>query len=216
MIAGLGIDELHIDPKPAAAEHISYVQLSANSFHIDRFALKREGGIARDDKRAGDAREVCGEVFRYSIDEVFLFGVIANVRKRQNDEGQVRSGGRIRPCTTGLALRSAVSSDGGIDANRVGDVLEALLSYIYEFDVHPAANLIVHRGRDTDAAGFTDTLQPRRNVDAVAKNIIWLGDDIVDIDAYAEEKTERLGVAGRSFANPPLKMDSSANGLYGA
>lgn len=54
MIAGFGIDQLNIHPKPIAAslhgtfEHIADVQLASDLLYIDGFAFEGESGVTRD------------------------------------------------------------------------------------------------------------------------------------------------------------------------
>jgi hypothetical protein len=49
--------------------------------------------------------------------------------------------------------------------------------------------LVVGGRRDADAAGFCDALKPRRNVNAVSKDIMGLDNYVADIDANAEGDT---------------------------
>jgi len=88
VIAGFGVDQLYVDPKPVAAtlyrafQHIADVQFTTDPLHIDRFALEGECGVARNDERASDARQVRGQAFGHAIDKIVLLGIAANIRKR--------------------------------------------------------------------------------------------------------------------------------------
>ena len=53
-------------------------------------------------------------------------------------------------------------------------------------DVDFTLNLVMDLAGDTDATGFCQTFQTRRNVDAVAQNVFILDDDIAEIHADAE------------------------------
>jgi len=63
MRAGVGVDELRVDARAAlvalhrALKHVSNAELSADFLCVDVLALESEGGVARDDEAAADARE---------------------------------------------------------------------------------------------------------------------------------------------------------------
>src|SRR5262249_15558468 len=83
-----------------------------------------------------------------------------------------------------VARRCARSGHGDpVDVDRPRDVLDALLAEIFEPRVEPAADLLAHRGGDTDAAGVGERLQPGGDVDAIAKNVVAVDDHIAEIDA---------------------------------
>ena len=73
-----------------------------------------------------------------------------------------------------------------IDPHRPGDVLDALLAHVLERVRQPVADLVAHRAGDADAAGLGQRLQPRRDIDAVAEDVVVLGDDVAEIDADAK------------------------------
>jgi hypothetical protein len=95
-MAGFGVDQLYIDPKPVATalyrafQNVIDIQFAADPFHIDRFALERECGVARDDERAGDEGKFRGQAFGHAIDKIVLLGIAANIHERENHDGQVR------------------------------------------------------------------------------------------------------------------------------
>src|SRR6516165_3563836 len=76
--------------------------------------------------------------------------------------------------------------DNRIGAYRTRDVLEGLLANVSELDRDFPANLFVGGSRNANATRFGDALKPCRNVDAIAKNVIAVDDDVADIDADAE------------------------------
>ena len=69
-----------------------------------------------------------------------------------------------------------------IDAHGPRDVLEALLASIDEVGRHLALHLPPGVLGNRDAARLGDAFDPRRDVDAVAKDIITLDDDIANVD----------------------------------
>src|SRR5580692_5493022 len=70
---------------------------------------------------------------------------------------------------------------------RMSNVLQVLLAKIRKFDRNLAADLIVGGRRDADAARFGDPFKPRRDIDAVAKNIVVLYQNIAQIDSDPEQ-----------------------------
>src|SRR5262249_50227020 len=79
-----------------------------NVVDVDRFALVGEGGVAGDDKQAGETGEVGGEDFGDAVAEVVLLGILAQVIEGQDNNGGLvgegqRRGGGFR--TEGWGLR---------------------------------------------------------------------------------------------------------------
>jgi hypothetical protein len=58
--------------------------------HVNGLALEGERRIASDDDRATDARQVRGQALGYTINEVILLGIAADVGERQYHYGQWR------------------------------------------------------------------------------------------------------------------------------
>jgi hypothetical protein len=92
MRIGLGIDQLGTDadlvarPPNASFEHIAHAQLAADLLGIDRFVPVRERGIARDHEHIRESRQISREIFGDPVREILLLPVVAEVRKRQDDD----------------------------------------------------------------------------------------------------------------------------------
>ncbi len=67
------------------------------------------------------------------------------------------------------------------------------------------------RGRDADVSRFGNTLQPRGNIHAVTKDVMWLNNYVADVDADAEGDASILGVCDCKFVDTGLKLDCSPN-----
>ena len=80
-------------------------------------------------------------------------------------------------------------------ANRFGDVLDPLFSEWNERDRQPASNLLAHRTGKADPTGFGQRLQPGRDIDAIAKEILPLDDQVPEMnsDPEAHLLTRRAG-----------------------
>ena len=71
-------------------------------------------------------------------------------------------------------------------AHRLTDILQSLLADVVEGNIHLAANLPMGVVGDTHTTRLGDPLEARRDIDAVAENIVVVEDDIADMNANAE------------------------------
>jgi hypothetical protein len=96
------------------------------------------------------------------------------------------------------------------DADWTGDILDDLVAEILECDVvQPVADLIAHRARDTDAARLGEHFEARRDVDAVAKDVVFLNDHVAQIDADAELHQPRRRDVRVASRHPALNLGSA-------
>src|SRR6202022_401768 len=96
------------------------------------------------------------------------------------------------------------------DADRSDDVLDDLIAEIFKRDVaQSVADLIAHRGRDTDAARFGERFEARRDIDAVAKDVVFFDDHVAQIDADAELYPPRRRDVRVASCHPPLDLGSA-------
>src|SRR3977135_3216349 len=68
----------------------------------------------------------------------------------------------------------------------LGDILPRLRSQIVEADIDLAADLTLRVVGDADPARLGDSFQPGCDIDAVAKNIVVVDDDIAEMDPDPE------------------------------
>ena len=57
-------------------------------------------------------------------------------------------------------------------ADRPGDVLDLLLAHVVEGEVELVAHLVAHDAADADPARLRQGFQPRRDIDAVAVDVV--------------------------------------------
>ena len=92
MIAGLGVDKLHVDAHAvtaalnAALKDIADVQLASDLLHVEPLALISEGRIAGDDVGAPNARKIGRQALGDPVDEMLLVRVSADIGERQDDD----------------------------------------------------------------------------------------------------------------------------------
>ena len=103
-----------------------------------------------------------------------------------------------------------------IDPHRTRDVLQALLAGVDEVGRHLALHLPPCVLGDRNAAGFGDAFDPRRDVDAVAKDVLALDDDIADVDPDPDPDRIDFGATGIVLAKLSLDFDSASDGVHGA
>jgi hypothetical protein len=90
------------------------------------------------------------------------------------------------------------------------DVLEPLLTQIGKLDANLASDVIVSERRDADASGFCDAFKPRRNIHAIAKDIMGLYNYVTDIDAHTEGDAPVLDIAVSQVVDARLELHSSS------
>jgi hypothetical protein len=100
-----------------------------------------------------------------------------------------------------------------VDADRSCNVLDGLLAHILKIEGKLVAHLIVHDARNHDPAGIGEGFEPRRDVDAVAKNIITVKDNVADIDADAEFDTPVRRHLDVALDHTSLNIDGAAHGV---
>src|SRR5207249_3239801 len=86
-----------------------------------------------------------------------------------------------------------------------------LVARIVERKRQSAADLVAHGARAADPAGLGETLQSRRDVDAVAENVVALGDDIAKVDADAELDAAVGIKPGIAVDHPALDLGGAAH-----
>jgi hypothetical protein len=88
-----------------------------------------------------------------------------------------------------------------------------LFAQISELDVDLAADMIVNGEGNADAARFCDALKPRRDIDAISKDVMGLDDYVADVDTYTESNTPVLRLSRCKFLDAGLELHSSPNRL---
>jgi hypothetical protein len=71
--------------------------------------------------------------------------------------------------------------------------------------------VVAHRPRDADPAGLGKGLQPCRHIDAVAKDVVALDDDVAEIDANAKPDAALVGYIGLAVNHPALHLGRTAH-----
>ena len=113
-----------------------------------------------------------------------------------------------------FALDSVLGLDARLDAidmDRPGDVLDAVLAQIGEADRKLLADMLAHRRADADLAGLGERLEPRRDVDAVAKDVVALDDHVAHVDADAKADALAFVDVGIAVFHSLLHHDGAAH-----
>jgi hypothetical protein len=100
--------------------------------------------------------------------------------------------------------------------HRLSNILQRLQTHIFKANIDPAADLALGVIRNADASGFRDPLQPRGDVDAIAKNIVLVNHDIADVNADAKFNPGILRYVGVLLSHSALDFDGATNCVYGA
>ena len=228
MRAAFGIDQLHVDlylvaeAPHAAFQDITDPKVVADLLHIDRFPFEAEGGAAGDHEAVGDAREVGGQILGDGVSEIFLLRIVGQIGKRQHDDRERRCVDRVPRADAAvqqIGWRPRRSRQGGrsrvhrhrVSAHRPCNVLDVLLAHIRERVGELVADLIPHDAADTDPARLGEGFEPRGDVDAIAKDVVVVDDDVAEIDADAEFDALALGHIGVALGYPALDLGRTAH-----
>jgi len=98
----------------------------------------------------------------------------------------------------------------------LSDILEGLRPHIITGNLDLAPDLPVGIIGDADAARLSNSLQPHCDVDAVSKDIIFIDDDVADVDADAQFDLLDLRYIDILFGCAALNFDGAAYGIYDA
>jgi hypothetical protein len=93
---------------------------------------------------------------------------------------------------------------------RIGDVLQPLLSEIDEIGGYRSPHMTPGIGGDADAARRGEALEARRDIDAVAVNVVRRHDDVAEIDADAQIDAAVLRQPGVPREDDPLHIQGTA------
>ena len=96
-----------------------------------------------------------------------------------------------------LGLRRRAALNDAVARHRMGDVLQALFAEAFEADRELVAHLFVDRAGDENAARLGQFLQSRRDIDAVAIDVVALQHHVAQIDADAKIHPLRFGQFAR-------------------
>ncbi|HEX4193877.1 MAG TPA: hypothetical protein VHY80_12295 [Stellaceae bacterium] len=70
--------------------------------------------------------------------------------------------------------------------NRASDVLDLSFAPVLESDIEFVAHLVAHDPADADPTGLGQGFEARSDIDAIAKDVVVVDNDVADIDADAE------------------------------
>ena len=213
-VAGRSLDQLGGNAHPragladAALEDVAHAQLAAHILDLHRPALVTEGRVSGDDDQFLKARELGDQVLGDPIGEVVLFGVATQVVERQ-DRKRGSMGLRISRWRRGAGGGPTFAHVKG--AHRTGDVLERLFASRIVGETELVPDAVVYRAGHTDAAGHTHLLEARRDIDAVAVDVVARDHDVAEVDADAELQAPLLGLVGVAPLQIVLDLGGAGN-----
>jgi hypothetical protein len=88
-----------------------------------------------------------------------------------------------------------------------------LLAHVLERDVDLVAHLVAHNATDTDSARFSQCFEARREVDAIAEDIVLVDDDVAEVDADAKFDAPLFHHAGIAPRHLALHLDGATHGI---
>src|SRR5262249_12535090 len=101
-------------------------------------------------------------------------------------------------------------------ANGLSYVLDLHHAEVVARQPQLAFHLFVNTSGDADAAGFGQSLQPRRDIDAVTEQVVVIDHDVAEVDADPDLHAVILRQVEGSFSQVILNLDRGPPGLDGA
>ena len=122
---------------------------------------------------------------------------------------------------SGRARTGSARADAGrrwltnaVGPDRPRDVLELLLADVFEGEVELARGILLHARRDADPAGLGQRFEAGRDIDAIAKDVAVLDDDVADIDADAKLDAVVGRYTGVAPGHLALHLDGAAQCIH--
>jgi len=98
-----------------------------------------------------------------------------------------------------------------IDPYGTRDVFDVLLAPIREPVRQLIANLVVDDAGNADPAGFGERFQACRDIDAIAKDVVAVGNHVAEIDTNAKPDALLLGQIGSAVKHAALHLGGTAH-----
>ena len=141
-----------------------------------------------------------------AVGEIVLLWVAAHVLEGQHGDRRLVGKGGGGPRRDGFSAEAHA-----IHPHGPRDILQLLLAGIVKGEVQLVAHLVANAAADADAARLGQSFQPRRDVDAIAVDVVAVEDDIADVDAHTEFDPSVVGEAGIALDRSALKLDGAAH-----
>ena len=222
MVPGFAIDQLRRDPHPiagapdAAFDHVTHAQLARHLADVHGRTLVGERRAARNHKKLAVARQVGDDVLGDPIGEIFLFGIAAHIGERQHRYRRLL-GHTAREWSRSIAspdwLYGLRAEENAVSAHWARYVLDLLLAHVGEREIELVAHLVPDDPADADPARLGQGFQTRRDVHAVAVDVVLVDDDVAEVqpDAILDAPLRRhLDIA---LGHSALDLDSTAHGI---
>jgi hypothetical protein len=163
---------------------------------------------------SSDSFEKIGDdVFADTVGKILLFGISAHICEGKNGDrrliGQCER--RSRRCEFGNGHLRKVEP---VNVHWPPNILEALLAAIDEFGRHLALHLPPGVLGNRDTARFGDALDTSCDIDAVAKNVVALDNDVAHVDADSE--LDRISFITGVRPKLSLNFDGTGHRVHGA
>jgi len=136
-------------------------------------------------------RQSSDQILGDPIGKIFLCRIARHVAERED-----RHGGPDQYLFRRRNAGTCVVEADIVDGDRLIDILQLPLAQRHKALRNLVAGMTYHRVRNDDAAGLGELLQPRRDVDAVAKDVLAIQDDVADVNADA--CASRIGITRNS------------------
>ena len=100
-----------------------------------------------------------------------------------------------------------------VNPDRSRNVFDGLLAHVLEAEAQLVSHLVVDIARNQNAARLSERLQPCRDVDAVAIDIVAVADDVADINTDTELNAALGWHLGVTLGHTALDFDGAAHSI---
>src|SRR5215472_18348922 len=199
----------------AAFENIAHTELASDLADVDGAALVGKTRIARDHKEPLDARQAGDDFLDHPVSQIFLFGVAAQIGKRQYGDRrfvrQCKNRCRRRARRAGGLTPFLYGGSNVVGVHRPGDILDLLFAHIVEGEIELALDIAADAAGDADAARLGERFEPRSNIYPIAKYIAVLDNDVALMDADAKRDAPPGRSGGIALGHRLLHLDGAAH-----
>jgi hypothetical protein len=185
---GGSVDELAGDadtlasPAHGTLQDVTDSQLRGGRPDVDGAPFEHESRCARHDEQPVEASERRREILDETIRKMIILWIAAQIVERHDRQRRLVGKG-WRPQRSGAGTRCPK-----VDIDRLGDVLQLWPAAWFERRFDLVRNLFVDPVGYAQSTRFGQLLQPSRDVDAIAEDVLLIGNDLPQMDTEAQQE----------------------------
>ena len=218
-VTGLGFGQLRVEPQAGFARMHAAGQDIANTEHLGDVARLVKAIAKRRRRQAGrhvqvrQARQVRDDVLGNEVAQEVVARIAGQVAKRQHRD---RRPVADAAAAVGRARRQRTRRPDAKCAHLPVEALQLALAEVLDDHAESVRELVAHGRRYDDLVRPAQVAQPRSQIDALAVDVEFVGDDVGDVHAHAEANADARLQRGLPLRHPGLDGDCALDGPDGA